>query len=117
MGDVRDTARAHRHCIESVVASNGSRYILAAADRSGELFTWELQAKLKQMYPFIPAVGGEEMEGGKPKRKTFDGPRSYCMLAKQELGLRPYVIDETLRAMVDSYLRLGLIKTQPKSNL
>ncbi len=72
-------------------------------------FTWELQAKLKELFPAIQDIGGEEMEGEQPKEKTYDRPRSYCLLAKQELGLTTYSIDETIRAMGDSYLRLGLI--------
>ena len=58
--DVRDVARAHRLCIETTVGSNGSRYILAASDRNGELFTWQLQALLSSMFPFVSQVGGEE---------------------------------------------------------
>ena len=107
--DVRDVARAHRLCAESTVATNGSRYILSASDRSGELFTWELQARLKELFPSIGDVGGEEMDDGKPAQKTYDSPRSYCLLAKQELGLTTYTIDETLKATGDSYFRLGLL--------
>ena len=107
--DVRDTARAHRLCAESTVAKNGSRYILSAADRSGELFTWELQAKLRELFPAVPEVGGEEMQDGEPAQHTYDSPRSYCLLAKQELGLATYSIDETLKATGDSYFALGLL--------
>ena len=107
--DVRDVARAHRLCAESSIARNGSRYILAASDRSGELFTWELQAKLKELRPDIPNIGGEEMDGDRPKVPTFDKPRAYCTLARHELGLTPYSIDESLQAMVDSYVRLGVL--------
>lgn len=107
--DVRDTARAHRLCAESTVATNGSRYILSASDRSGELFTWQMQARLRELFPSIPDVGGEETEGDKPAQKTYDSPRSYCLLAQQELGLTTYSIDETLKATGDSYFRLGLL--------
>ena len=107
--DVRDVGKAHRLCIESPMAGNGSRYILSASDRSGELFTWELQARLKELFPGIEDVGGEVMDGGAPAEKTKDRPRSYCLLAKQELGLEPYSIDETIRATGDSYLMLGLL--------
>ena len=48
--DVRDCGRAHRLCCESTYARNGSRYILSAADRDGELYTWQLQAMLQKMY-------------------------------------------------------------------
>ena len=107
--DVRDVARAHRLCAESTVASNGSRYILSAADRSGELFTWQLQARLKALYPGFAEVGGEQMEDGKPALPTRDSPRAYCLLAQEELGLETHRIDDTLRATVDSYLALGLL--------
>ena len=107
--DVRDTARAHRLCAESAVAKNGSRYILSAADRSGELFTWQLQAKLGALYPSVPEIGGEEMDGDAPAEHTYDSPRSYCLLAKAELGLQTYSIDETLRATGDSYFELGIL--------
>ncbi len=107
--DVRDVARAHRLCAESTVARNGSRYILSASDRSGELFTWELQARLAELFPQLAEVGGEEMADGAPAQKTYDSPRSYCLLAKQELGLATYPIDNTLRATGDSYFKLGLL--------
>ena len=107
--DVRDTARAHRLCAESTVAKNGSRYILAAADRSGELFTWQMQARLKELFPAVSEVGGEEMDGDSPAQSTYDSPRSYCLLAKQELGLATYSIEDTLKATGDSYFALGLL--------
>ena len=107
--DVRDTARAHRLCAESTVATNGSRYILSASDRSGELFTWQLQARLKELFPHVKDIGGEEMSDGRPAHRTRDVPRSYCLLAVEELGLEPYSIDETLRATGDSYFACGIL--------
>ena len=107
--DVRDVARAHRLCAESTVAQNGSRYILSAADRSGELFTWQMQARLAAMYPSVAEVGGEEMEGEQPAKDTYDSPRSYCLLAREELGLEPHAIDDTLRETIDSYYALGIL--------
>lgn len=109
--DVRDVARAHRLCIETEVGRNGSRYILSATDRNGEMFTHALAAKLQQLYPFLPHVGGEEMTADSmPKKATNNRPRAYCLLAKEELGLVPHTAEETLRATVDSYLRLGLLR-------
>lgn len=109
--DVRDVARAHRLCLERPEAHNGSRYILSAADRNGELFTWQLQNKLRSMYPNVADVGGEEMQGDQPVEPTYDSPRSYCTLAQQELGLETCDIDETIKATVDSYVALGLLAT------
>ncbi|MBU2549627.1 MAG: NAD-dependent epimerase/dehydratase family protein [Proteobacteria bacterium] len=107
--DVRDVAKAHRLCAESPAARNGSRYILGAADRSGELFTFQLQARLKELFPAIQEIGGEEMDDGKPVKKSFDSPRAYCLLARQELGLSTHPVNETLKATGDSYIRLGLL--------
>jgi len=107
--DVRDVARAHRLCIESPNAGNGSRYILGATDRSGELFTWQLQNRLKELYPGVQDVGGEEMKDGQLAQKSADRSRTYCMLAQQELGLSTYSVNETLRDTVDSYYQLGLL--------
>ena len=107
--DVRDVGRAHRLCAESTVAKNGSRYILSATDPSGELFTWQLQAKMQELFPDIAEVGGEEMNGNQPVEPTYDSPRSYCTLAIDELGLDTYSIDETIKATGDSYIKLGLV--------
>ena len=109
MVDVRDVARAHRLACESSKSSNGSRYILSATDKSGEMFTWELQAKLKELFPKIENIGGEEMEEGKPKEKTYDSPRSYCTFAMNDLGLSTYSNDETLKETVESYYALNLL--------
>ena len=107
--DVRDVGTAHRLAAERGTAANGSRYILSARDRTGELFTWQLQRRLRELYPGVEEVGGEEMQGDRPAQATYDKPRSYCLLAMQELGLAPYDVDATIRATVDSYYRLGLL--------
>ena len=107
--DVRDTARAHRLCAETQIGSNGSRYILSAADRTGELFTWELQSMMRKLFPNISEIGGEEMNGDQPAEHTYDSPRSYCSLAIEELGLEPFSIEDTVKATIDSYIRLGML--------
>ena len=107
--DVRDVGRAHRLCAESTNAKNGSRYILSAADPTGELFTWQMQAKMRELFPDIAEVGGEEMDGTEPAEHTYDSPRSYCTLAIDELGLETYSIDETIKATGNSYIKLGLV--------
>ena len=107
--DVRDVARAHRLCAESTVARNGSRYILGAADRSGQLFTHQLQARLKELFPAISEIGGEQMVDGQPAESSYDSPRTFSLLAKQELNLVSYAIDDTLHDMGNSLFRLGLL--------
>ena len=108
--DVRDVARAHRLCMETTVGSNGSRYILSAADRSGELFTWQLQALLQSLFPAVGDIGGEPMDGDTPAKPTYDAPRAYCLLAKQELGLETFDLETTVRDTVDSYYAVGLLE-------
>ena len=107
--DVRDVGKAHRLCAESLKATNGSRYILSATDRSGELFTWELQGLMSELFPEITSIGGEEMVDGKPLKPTYDSPRSYCTLAIEELGLKTHSIEETVKATIDSYVELNMI--------
>ena len=107
--DVRDVGKAHRLCAESLKAKNGSRYILSATDRSGELFTWELQSLMSELFPEITSIGGEEMVDGKPLKPTYDSPRSYCTLAIEELDLKTHSIEETVKATIDSYLQLDMI--------
>ena len=107
--DVRDVGKAHRLCAESLKAKNGSRYILSATDRSGELFTWELQSLMSELFPEITSIGGEEMVDGKPLKPTYDSPRSYCTLAIEELHLKTHSIEETVKATIDSYLELDMI--------
>ena len=57
--DVRDVARSHRLCIESTRAGNGSRYIIGPVGTDGILFTWQLQARMAQLMPYLERVGGE----------------------------------------------------------
>jgi nucleoside-diphosphate-sugar epimerase len=109
MVDVRDVAKAHRLATESENAKNGSRYILAATDQSGEKFTWQLQAKLKELFPEIENIGGEEMVNDKPIKDTYDSPRSYCTKAIKDLGLSTYSIEDTLKETGDSFKKIGLL--------
>jgi dihydroflavonol-4-reductase len=110
--DVRDIADMQCLIAESHLCKNGARYIAAAADRSGEFFTPQLQAKLAQLYPHLQVA--VEAGIGKP---IYDAPRMYCLLAKEVLGLQPHSADSTLRATCDSLLELGLITPQKLSKL
>ena len=107
--DVRDVARAHRLCIESTAAGNGSRYIIGANELDGILFTWQMQRRLKELFPGVAEIGGEPMIDGKPAEPTPDRQRAFAFLATQELGLEPYPIDDTLRDTVNSYYEIGLL--------
>ena len=107
--DVRDVGAAHRLCLESPNAKNGSRYILSATDPSGELFTWQLRAKLQSQFSDVEVIGGEEMAGDEPAEPTYDSPRAYCTRAIEELGLQTHAIDDTIRDTVESYRTIGLL--------
>lgn len=107
--DVRDVAISHRLCLASDTVKNGSRYILGAADPSAELFTWQLQKRLQGLFPSIPVIGGEEMDGDKPKQDTQNPPYLYCTKAIKELGLEPIKVEATLKDTGDSLITLGLI--------
>ena len=107
--DVRDVGQAHRLAMVSGNAGNGSRYILSATDPSGELFTWQLQARLAALFPEIEQIGGEEMAVSGPAQPTYDSPRAYCELARSELGLVTHSIDDTLLATGRSYQELSLL--------
>ena len=75
--------------------------------------TFDVPADLRDRFRHTPGqhlvlraeVGGEEMDGAVPVKATYDSPRAYCLLAKQELGLSPYPVDETIRATGDSLNR------------
>lgn len=108
--DVRDVAAAHRLCLQSSTVSNGARYLLAASDSSAELMTWQLQERLRTLFPHIKEIGGEEMEGSKPAQETHNPPYLYCTRAKQELGLDPKHVDTILGDTGKSFIRLGLVE-------
>ena len=60
----------------------------------------------------VDDIGGEPMhgEGGDvPAKPTYDAPRAYCLLAKQELGLETFDLETTVRDTVDSYYAVGLL--------
>ena len=86
--------------------------LAAATWKGGEW--WKFGGGGKKLFPSIHDVGGEEMSAGEPAaerpvKKTYDSPRAYCLLAKQELGLTTHAADETIRATGDSLSRLGLL--------
>ncbi|GIS21015.1 MAG: hypothetical protein CM15mP120_29310 [Pseudomonadota bacterium] len=75
--------------METTVGGNGVVYFVSRRP-SGELFTWQLQALLQSLFPAVGDIGGEPMDGDTPAKPTYDAPRAYCLLAKQELGLETF---------------------------
>ena len=114
--DVRDCGTAHRLALESPNVTTGDRFLLSAENSSGELATWQLQDKLREMYPHSAVgVGGlGAQEEPADRTKAFGAPvgaRSYCDKAKEQLGLQPYSCDDCLRDTVESYIALGLLSS------
>ena len=112
--DVRDCGTAHRLALEAPDLKTGDRFLLSAADPSGELATWQLQDALRSLYP-ESAVGvdglGADEEPADPSKafRPAVGARSYCDKAKAELGLAPFSCEDCLRDTVESYISLGLL--------
>jgi len=111
--DVRDVAMAHVLCAESTVSKNGSRYQLTAADDSGLLDVYQLQAQLKQLFPGVDVGGAPpEMEEWKKRGAPFRAPIAYCEKAMKELGLKPHSVVDKLKETGETLIKLGL--TKPK---
>jgi len=49
------------------------------------------------------------MVNDKPKKDTYDSPRSYCTKAIKDLGLSTYSIEDTLKETGDSFKKIGLL--------
>lgn len=114
--DVRDVADAQARILESDVCKNGSRYQLSAKDESSELNVFQLQEHLAKLFPQFDVGGAPpEMDDYLAKHgQIFDGPRARCDKAREELGLVPHSIEETLRDTGQSLIDLGLVESPPK---
>ena len=114
--DVRDVGEAQALIVESDVCKNGSRYQLSAADESGELDAFQLQAHLQRLFPHIDVGGApDEIEPIIEKHgKVFDAPRAHCERARRELGLETHAIEDTLRETGQTMIDLGLVEPKLK---
>ena len=102
--DVRDIGQAQRLMATSNVAKNGSRYMLAATDESGELTQQELLDTLRELYPGVD-VGGDWEPAATP-----DFWHGKCSKAIRELGLKTYPALQTLKDTGDSLIEFGAIE-------
>ncbi len=114
--DVRDVAMAHVLALESDVAKNGDRYILAATDESGEIDVMQLQAHLQALFPNIDVGGApDEIQPMLEKHgHVFDAPRAHCDKARRDLGLETHDILDTLRETGQTTMDLGIIEPKLK---
>ena len=106
--DVRDIAQAQRLMATSNVAKNGSRYILAATDESGELTAQEMRDTLRELYPGVDVCGDWEPPA------TPDFWHGKCSKAIRELGLKTYPALQTLKDTGDSLVEFGVIELAKK---
>lgn len=110
--DTRDIAEAQRLSAESLVARNGSRYACVRNPDEPELFVHEIQARLQVLYPQYD-IGVENANGTNRPR----GPICNNALMREELGIVPHSVDDTLKVTVDSLIALGFITPRLKSKL
>lgn len=107
--DVRDIAETQRLMATSNAAKNGSRYILAATDASGELTVQELIDSLRDLFSDLDVAGDYEPP------PTPDHPHAKSTKAIEELGLKTHSILETLKDTGESLIKFGAIEPARKS--
>jgi hypothetical protein len=96
--DNRDIPESPRLITTSDIAGNGSRYMLASTDASGEFTVEELVETLRKLYPDI------DVTGDYIPPPTPDRPHAKCTNAITELGLQTHRMRDMLRATVDSLI-------------
>lgn len=109
--DVRDVAEAHVLAMESPNVKNGDRFQLSATNDSGIIDALQLQAHLQNMFPHIN-VGGPPDEINKIIEKygqVFQAPIAYCNKAREVLGLKTHLIEETIKETGQTMIDLGII--------
>jgi nucleoside-diphosphate-sugar epimerase len=115
--DVRDIGEAQALILGNDICQNGSRYLLSAADTSGMLGVYQLQANLLRLFPHID-VGGppDEMDAFLEEYgQILDRPHAFCSKAKEELGLQTRAVEDTLFETGKTLIELGLAKPALKS--
>ena len=115
--DVRDVGEAHALVLSNSACQNGSRYQLTAHDPSGLIDIVQLQAHLQRIFPRFDVGGAPpEMLAYLQKHgQVFDGPRGYCDKAREELGLEPHSLEDTLRDTGKTLIELQLVEPALKA--
>lgn len=112
--DVRDLAKAHRLAAESSVdhraTLGGSRYILHGSGGHSSLrFGTEVAAIIRDEFPnFALALPATETSAGEPITIAADFLND-CKKAKSVLGATIRPVEDTVRAVVESAVALGVI--------
>ena len=106
--DVRDIAETQRLIAESDRVENGTRYVLGAADESGELFGVDFIEQFNALFPKHNVAGGFKPE------PTDACLRVRCTKAIKELGLVTHSTTDTLRDAGNSLIALGFVPAEIK---
>ncbi len=115
--DVRDLVKAHRLAAESSVdhraTTGGSRYVMhGSGGRSALRLGTEVRAIIREHFPAFAL--------GKPKTVTASGEPvtvqsntvNDCKKAKSVLGATIRPVEDTIRAIVETSIELGIIEPQ-----
>ena len=118
--DVRDLVKAHRLAAETdidhVQTDGGARYLMhGSGGRSHLLFSEEVRGIIHDNFPSfdlgmpqpIPAREGQTDNGGKP---PVPHTINDCKKAKQVLGATIRPVEDTIRAVVETSIELGVIQ-------
>ena len=82
--------------------------MLVANDESGMLTVQELIDLLQDLYP------NYDIAGDYVPPPTTDKLRAKCTKAMNELGLKPYSVQDTLRATVDTLIEVAGVVPKKK---
>ncbi|MYD43649.1 MAG: NAD-dependent epimerase/dehydratase family protein [Gammaproteobacteria bacterium] len=117
--DVRDLVKAHRLAAEAEIdhatTDGGARYVMhGSGGRSALLFSEEVRGIIRDYFPAF-ALGlpqavpssGDEPSSGKPPKPTVVND---CKKAKSVLGATIRPVDDTIRAVVETSIELGVIE-------
>ncbi len=112
--DVRDLVKAERLAAESEVdhraTDGGSRYILhGSGGRSALRFGTEVADIIREAFPsFVVGKPAAPENGGPPRPKTVN----HCRKAMSVLGATIRPVEDTIQAVVETAVELGVITPQ-----
>ena len=112
--DVRDLAKAERLAAESPVdhsaTHGGSRYILhGSGGRSALRLSTEVADIIREAFPsFVVGEPAVPENGGPPRPKTVN----HCRKATSVLGATVRPVEDTIQAVVETSVELGVITPQ-----
>lgn len=115
--DVRDLAKAHRLAAESAVdhkaTEGGNRYILhGSGGRSALRFGTEVADIIHEYFPSFALGKPATVDGQGNPIPVQSNTLNDCKKAKSVLGATIRPAEDTIRAVVESFVELGVVKPQ-----